>query len=381
MSQSIPLAGGGGGSSGRPTDSDLRGMLAHLNSDERSGIVDARTAEGDSTRIHLRRGAIVAVEHATNADNWLLAEYLLRTKSISSRGLLKARKRADKNDQALEEILVEGKLVGEDLLRRLMGLEAQETLMPLFRAQGLHVEFVEERPIPALYSSPLPIGYILKEAERQSGKWPALRRKIGRPDAIYRLEGPFSTHAMGFDPSDDEEELERELSGDARLVYFFINGRRTTEQIARCCALSLFQTMTAMEELLDAYLIALVTTHGPGEKIRESSVFLPRLVWLITSVALLAALALLGERAQTLAQQDVAIVTPDGLKTAARLTRFRDVQEGIRLFELRHGRFPLHLEELSEAGYQHEEGILTSPPMGYLADESGFRLQDLEEPE
>jgi hypothetical protein len=184
---------------------------------------------------------------------------------------------------------------------------------------------------------------------------------------------------MGFEATEDEDELERELSGDARLVYFFINGGRTTEQIARCCALSLFQTMTAMEELLDAYLIALVTTHGPGEKIREASVFLPRLVWLITSVALLAALTLVGEGAQNLARQDVAIVIPDGLKSAARMTRFRDTQEGIRLFELRYGRFPLHLDELSEEKYQHPDGILTGPPMRYLADENGFRLEDLKE--
>jgi hypothetical protein len=378
MSQSIPLAGGGGSSSG-PVDSDLRSMLGHLNNDERSGIVETRAAEGDITRIHLRRGTIVSVEQTTNADNWLLAEYLLRTKSLSARGLLRARKRADKNDQALEEILVERKLVGVDLLKRLMGLEAEETLMPLFRAKDLHVEFVEERPIPALYSSPLPIGYVLKEAERQASRWPALRRKIGRPDSIYRLDGPFSTQAMGFEATEDEDELERELSGDARLVYFFINGGRTTEQIARCCALSLFQTMTAMEELLDAYLIALVTTHGPGEKIREASVFLPRLVWLITSVALLAALTLVGEGAQNLARQDVAIVIPDGLKSAARMTRFRDTQEGIRLFELRYGRFPLHLDELSEEKYQHPDGILTGPPMRYLADENGFRLEDLKE--
>lgn len=378
MSQSIPMSERGGGAGG-PVESDLRAMLTRLNSDERSGIVEIRTVEGDVTRVHLRRGTIVSVEQPTNADNWLLAEYLLRTKSISARGLLRARKRADKGDLPLEEVLVERKLVGADLLKRLMGLEAEETLMPLFRTPSLHVEFVEERPIPALYSLPLPIGYVLKEAERQSSRWPSIRRKVGRPDAIYRLDGAFSTSAMGFETSDEEDELERELSGDARLVYFFINGRRTTEQIARCCALGLFQTMTAMEELLDAYLIALVTTHGPGEEIRETSVFLPRLVWLITTIALLAALAVVGDRVRSLARQDVAVVIPDGLKSAAHMTSFRDTQQEIRLFELRHGRFPLHLEELTTERFHHAAGILKGTSIGYLADENGFRLEDMQE--
>jgi hypothetical protein len=137
--------------------------------------------------------------------------------------------------------------------------------------------------------------------------------------------------------------------------------------------------MNAMDELLKAYLVALVTTHGPGEEIREASVFLPRLVWLITSVALIAALALVGDRVRVLASQEVAVVIPEGLISAARMTRFRDTQESIRLFELRHGRFPMNLQELSDEAFQHEPGILSSTEMRYLADENGFRLEDIEE--
>ena len=144
MSQSIPLAGGGGGFAGGPPDSSLRGVLEHLNRDERSGIVQTRDNEGNTTRIHLRRGTIVSVEQTTKADSWLLAEYMLRTKSISTRSLLRARRRADKNDQSLEEVLIERKLLSEDLLKRLMDLEAEETLMPLFRVEELHVEFLED---------------------------------------------------------------------------------------------------------------------------------------------------------------------------------------------------------------------------------------------
>ncbi len=383
MSISIPLAGGDGwdrgGSSGGPPSSDLRGMLTHLNSDERSGIVETRSPSGEITRIPLRRGAVVAVEQTTNADSWLLAEYMLRTKSVSTRSLLKARKRAEKTDQTLEEVLVERKVIGVDLLKRFMDLETEETLMPLFREEDLTVQFMEERPAPALYNSPLPVSYVLKEAERQSKRWSKLRQKVGRPDAIYRLDGPFSTSAMGFEPSEDEEELEVELSGDARLVYFFINGKRTTEQIARCCALSLFQTMNAMKELLDAYLVALVTTHGPGEQIREHSVFFPRLVWLMTGLALIASVLLLGDGVRSLSTQEAAIVIPPELETAARKSRFRDAQESIRLFELSHGRFPMRLEELADQGFQLAPSLLGETSMRYLADERGFRLVDGEQ--
>ncbi|MBD90073.1 MAG: hypothetical protein CL940_07035 [Deltaproteobacteria bacterium] len=376
MSQSIPLAGGGGSPPRGPSDGSLRSVLAHLNDDERSGIVETQDGDNNTTRLHLRRGTIVSVEQTSNADSWLLAEYMLRTKSISTRALLKARKRALKNDQALEEVLIERKLLSEDLLKRLMALEAEETLMPLFRVEGLEVKFLEERPIPALFGSPLPLSYVLKEAERQAKRWPALRRKVGRPDAIYRLDGAFSTSAMGFEPADEEDELEIELSGDARLVYFFVNGRRTTEQIARCCALSLFQTMNAMDELLQAYLVALVTTHGPGEKIRERSSFFPRLVWTVTSLAMIAALAVLGEGVSALAKQEAAIVIPAELKSAARMSHLRDTQESIRLFELSRGRFPHQLTELTEAGFLDEPSLATGASIRYLADENGFRLED-----
>jgi hypothetical protein len=376
MMESLPLSGGGpaGGPPGSTTSGDLRSVLAELDTNERSGIVVAKTEDGNTTRIHLRRGTVVAVEQSTNAGGWILAEYLLRTQSITSARLVKARKQAEKTGQALDEVLVETKVVGADLLKRLIDLEAEEALMPLFRAIGLTVYFVEERPIPSVLGSPLPVGYVLKEGERQRGRWAGIRRKVGRPDAIYRHDGPFAATVLGYE-EEDGDESPLELSADARLVYFFLNGERTTEQIARTCALSLFQTMSAMEELLEAYLVSLVTTHGDGEALRETSSFLPRLVWLVTSLAIVAVLALLGDGLRTATMPTSEPVIPSPLEQASAQSRLSEANEGVRLYELRFGEFPPSLEALDEAGLRHPARLVGEASLEYKSFERGFRLR------
>ena len=120
-------------------------------------------------------------------------------------------------------------------------------------------------------------------------------------------------------------------------------------------------------------------SHGPGEQIREHSVFFPRLVWLMTGLALIASVVLLGDGVRSLSTQEAAIVIPPELETAARMSRFRDTQESIRLFELSHGRFPMRLEELADQGFQLAPSLLGEASMRYLADERGFRLVDGEQ--
>ena len=376
MIESIPMAGGGGpeGPRSGPTSGDLRSVLAELDAHERSGIVVAKTDDGNTTRVHLRRGTIVAVEQSTSSEGWILAEYLLRTQSITTSKLVKARKQAEKNNQALEEVLVEAKIVSADLLKRLIDLQAEEALMPLFRATGLTVYFVEERPIPSLFGSQLPVSYVLKEGERQRGRWGAIRQRVGRADAIYRHDGPFAAAVLGYVDEEDDEPIP-ELSADARLVYFFLNGERTTEQIARTCAMSLFQTMAAMEELMNAYLVSLVTTHGVGEEIRETSAFLPRLIWLVTSLAILAVLGLLGDGLRNATMPTSEPVIPSELEQASAQSRLSEANEGVRLYELRTGDFPADLEAVDKAGLRHPARLVGEASLRYQVYERGFRLR------
>ena len=80
-----------------------------------------------------------------------------------------------------------------------------------------------------------------------------------------------------------------------------------------------------------------------------------------------------GVRDVTLPQQG--LVIPTELRQAASASHLRDVNDGVRLYQLIHGQFPSSLEGLEEAGLRHPTRIIESVPLTYLGADEGFRLR------
>ncbi|MEC9071185.1 MAG: hypothetical protein VX938_02345, partial [Myxococcota bacterium] len=154
------------------------------------------------------------------------------------------------------------------------------------------------------------------------------------------------------DPAPGEAPLP-ELSASARMTYFFMNGKRTNTQIARTSGLALFEVYLALQELLKAHLVTLVTTHSKGEPLQLRKPVLPILVSGLTTL-LLGACLLLGGQWVVQNHEDLkrslAATSPSITATVDRANK-RHLEQSLRLYELRHRSFPEDLGELVSGGY------------------------------
>ncbi len=184
--------------------------------------------------------------------------------------------------------------------------------------------------------------------------WPTLRQRVGLPESVYRKDGSVMAELLGYvEPDEDSEEPLPELSANSRIVYFYVNGKKTVEQVARGSGLTLYETYKAMAELLDNYLLTLVTTHGEGEQQSEQGSHLPRVVSVLTYLLLIGILAIGGQWAMgsVSALEASATSSSPAIDRVVDDARFHVVQESIGLFHLHLGVLPEQLEDLVTAGY------------------------------
>lgn len=328
-------------------------VLQLMDQEGRTGVLEVGSGD-DTTRIHLRKGYVVGVSEKVGRGGWLLADYLVHSGTVSAEALVGARRDAEKRRMDIEEVLVERKLVSEDILKRFVDQQHAELLFPLFRRQGLAIRFIEERPVQSRFATALPVSYVLKQAEREAAEWPALRQRVGLPESVYRKDGSVMAELLGYtEPDEDASEPLPELGPNTRIVYFYVNGAKTVEQVARASGLTLYETYKAMNELLDSYLLTLVTTHGEGERAIGGGSPMARAVTVLTYLLLAGILAAGAQWASThMSSLGVTATSSspaiDGVVAEARL---HTTHEAISLFHLHLGALPEPLDLLVDARY------------------------------
>ncbi|MGM0575800.1 MAG: DUF4388 domain-containing protein [Myxococcota bacterium] len=337
----------GGAEAGQWTFTRVLGLMDEQG---RTGVLEVRWDDG-YVRIHLRKGYIVAVT-GEQGDRWLLGDYLVDSGTVGEEDLVAARRESVKRGVDVEQVLVDRGAITEDVLKRFVDLQTADRLFPLSRRKNLQLRFVEERPSPSRFGTPLPVSYVLREAERQAERWPSLRQRVGRASAVYEKDTAFMAEILGYEEPEDGDDPLPELGANARVAYFFIDGERTVEQVARAGGLTLFDCYAALDELLDAYLLTLVTTHGEGRVGRSEGSQIHRVVTVVT-YALIAAILALGaqwvwqERARLRA---TASASSPRIDAVVRDARRHLVDRALQLHHLLRGRFPERLADLESEG-------------------------------
>jgi hypothetical protein len=326
----------------------LERVLGVMESETRTGVLEAVTAD-QSARIHLRNGYVVGVSRADGSSRWRLGDYLSESGAVTVEQILAAQREATKKGLDVEEVLVKHGRISEDGLRRFADTLLLDELMPLFRMDSPDFKFLEERPIPARYATQLPVPFVLREAERQAGRFDALRQRVGHPTAIYRKDASVMGEVLGYEePARGESALD--LTANARAVYFFLDGERTVQAVAHAAALTLFDTYVALSELMDVWLVTVVSamSNSSGRPVGRSH--LPRVVTVLTWFIVLAVLGLGGDFAwrnlHTLRASATAITSassPERRAAAIQMTH-----DALQRHRLEHGEFPQSLDALAD---------------------------------
>lgn len=352
----------------------LKRTLALLGEQGRTGILEVTTPT-TAARIHLRRGSVVYAEQTSGGQGWALGEFLVEGGALRSEALLDAKEEADRMGLSLEEYLIDRKLVSEDLVKRYGDLHVAEVLFPLFRQPRLGLRFLDERPKSPRLITALPVNYVLKEADRRAELWPGLRARVGGMRAIYGKDPGTLAELLGYVEPDGEDPIP-EISAGARVVFFHVNGRKTVEQVARASGLGVFETYRALGELLDAYLVELVSHEGVGERPAHPAVALVRLVSILTYLVLAALLALgvdwMWHHGDTI-RLSLTANAPQ-IRALVSETHVTELAAALELYEVEHGAYPPDLSVLRDAGYVGAGVAEGLKGLGYRAAEDGFTL-------
>lgn len=332
----------------------LTQLLALMDEEQRTGILYVSWPQGEA-RIHIRRGRLTWVDQPDHeGDTWVLGEYLTSTRTLTTGELLAAQKDADKRRLSLEEALVNRRLVSEDVLKRFLDLQVAETLFPLFLQQQMQIRFAEERPKAPQFVSALPVAYIRKEAERRAELWPQLRRKVGGKGVVFNRDASVLAEILGYvDQAEGSEEELPELSASGRLIFYHVNGERTVEQLARASGLGIFETYRALSELVDAYLIEVLSVTGKGTVNKKPNPGMRRTVTVVIYLVMAGLLALGVQWVVNEGDKLTAALAPPDSQIHAALDEgaFARVEHSLQLYHVHHSRYPESLSALVSSGY------------------------------
>ena len=332
------------------TSDPLTEQIGNIGVQERNGVLEV-TGPETVTRLHFRKGALVHAEQVAGSDLWPLGDYLTYGGILSSRDILRARRAADKKNIPIEDALLAFEQVTEDLLARFVDLQVQESLFPLFNLESPILTWLDERPRLVRFGTPLPTEWILKESRRRADIWIGLFEAVGRKTAVFDKDHSCLAELLGY--THDREEPLPSIGGNARIVFYYINGEKTVVQLARASGLGLFQVYQALAELIDADVVEITSLNGVGER---PPVFRPTLRYIVLGLTYtILALGLIvgvhwglnhGKKIEEHLLSHYGQVT-ENMPTI----EMQRIMSSLELYELEFGHYPASLAELTETGY------------------------------
>jgi hypothetical protein len=268
------------------------GILKLLYSNRKTGILKVKSVEGELL-VHFKEGKIIAVDTARGQD-WIIGQYLTEGEVLSEKRLMKALKLSTQKGVTPEEILVKKRYLSPDVLKRYMDLYSREVILPLFSKVGLVCSFMAEEPSENRWLPAVSVPFLLKEGEKRAKEWPLFSKRIPSDNVVYAKDKSFIAQVVrdGDETGNPlfSDKLDPELGANERIVYYFVDGKKSVKQLARAAGLDLFSTYRALYNLENKFMVKLAASQVV-EAPRDKSV-IPAILRAVFYVILI--LAILG---------------------------------------------------------------------------------------
>lgn len=252
----------------RPEQVNFAGILKLLYQNRKTGVLKIQSAEGELL-VHFREGKIVNVD-MPRGQEWIIGQYLTEGEVLSERKLLKALKISSEKNLRPEEIIVSKKFMSPDVLRRYMDLYSREVILPLFSKVGLVCSFVAEEPLENRWLPPVSVPFLLKEGEKRTREWPLLAKRIPSANVVYGKDKSFISQVMKDGESNGNplfsDKVDPELGANERIVYYFVDSKKSVKQLARASGLDLFSTYKALYNLENKFMVKVVSSQALQER-------------------------------------------------------------------------------------------------------------------
>ena len=321
----------------------------------KSGILEVMGPDGEA-RLHLQAGKVVNLE-TSDAGNWRLGDFLVESETVASNELARLVLKSEKSGKPLEQLLVDKGLVTADILKRFVELHVRETIFPLFRKTGITCRFEELEPTANPWMSPIPAPYFLKNAGRRAELWPRLNKRIPHDEVVFDKVDAYIKTVLGetssiiFTEEEGEKKPQQDtgdhIGGNERIVYYYVNGKKTVRQLSYASCLGEFETYIALVKLFDKGFIEVREQRGKGEKLKKKRTVLPAILrtgaWGI-SLSVVVGLAILRPGALQAPEGFVRVMPPQ-LERSLIVRRKADIRAALEASYLRSGAPHLYPDE------------------------------------
>jgi Domain of unknown function (DUF4388) len=375
--------------SGTLTDFGIADILQLIGHQTKTGSLLLKNSR-DEVEVSFIDGNVVFASEKARETQDFIGAMLLRADLITEEQLNQALLQQQRSLKRLGDILVELKFVSRKALSQMTRLQTTETLYKLFRWKTGTYEFTQ-RAIDAGNGSfdPIRAESVLLEGFRRVDEWPAVRKRIPWDDATCERTQALDLSDLpplgdgGLAP-DAEGGAEGEPAARHKLIYRLAEPGRTVRKIADVGRLGEFETLKAMNDLVDwKYLRILppprrtaATVKGlaeGGRALAASGLF----ARLLIAVALFAATLLFARVAAPAFAASRAEAAARRGATARLLARDQllRLEGALELYKVEHGEYPKDLRALVDGGVLAETDLSYPFPDPYYYRRTGQGAQ------
>ncbi|MFB3885024.1 MAG: DUF4388 domain-containing protein [Thermodesulfobacteriota bacterium] len=326
--------------------------------------------------IYFVDGMIVHVYSNYRGKKDLIGEIFVKAQLITQDQLERVLRIQKETRKYLGEIFVELQLLKKEDVLKVISTQVYETIYDLFWWEegefNFDLKLVESyKRVPFALSTEQVLLTILRMVD----EWSEIEKKIFSPHLVFRMARESQEQAAGLSLPND---LRKDLTPEQELIYKFVDGNRTVQEIIDRSLLGRFSTSEILAYLLEVGLIEIVSVQAPS-LIRKVSTFNFKEVLPYASIT--GALVLLFFLFAFLTPnffrhfvsskiERVDIGRPAQLVQKSQLDR---IIHALETYYLGEGRYPDHLEELVSAQLLQKGDLFYQKGISYQYELKGDR--------
>jgi hypothetical protein len=357
-------------------DFGIADILQLIGQQQKTGQLYLANKEQE-VNIFFKDGNIARVESVTRKKKDLIGNMLVQAELITEAQLEEALETQRRTLKRLGDVLVSSGALTADRFKKMMQLQATETIYRLFSWDAGTYEFKAE-PVESDTEAitPLRAESVLMEGFRMVDEWPVIRKKINRLDMTFETIKPLPPPVnkeedldAAFDDAfaekkKDENKGEFKSVGDSeRAVYEKITPGRDVRKLIDVSLLGEFETCKALLNLINLEYIRPLSADGRAATTERNSVLLKLgqgVGNVGASMATLAAILFIAVQlsgALSLASSPASsFADPAGQRFISR-AQIKRIEAALEVFRLEKGEVPEKLDVLVQVGLLKPEEL------------------------
>ncbi|SEN21888.1 protein of unknown function [Stigmatella aurantiaca] len=357
-------------------DFGIADILQLIGQQQKTGQLYLESKEQE-VNVFFKDGNIARVESITRKKKDLIGNMLVRAEIITEAQLEESLETQRRTLKRLGDVLVSSGFITADRFKKMMQLQATETLYRLFSWDAGTYAFKAE-PVESDTEAitPLRAESVLMEGFRMVDEWPVIRKKINRLDMTFEclkpLPPPVNTEPdfdAAFDDAfaekkKDENKGEFKSVGDSeRRVYEAISPTRDVRKLIDVSCLGEFETCKALLNLINLQYVRPYYPEGQSPSAGGSALLAKAGQSLGRVGASMAALgAILFLAVQVLGflspkEMAASSFADPGAQRFISRNQLKRIEAAVEVFRLEKGEVPERLDALVEAGLLKPEEL------------------------